>query len=108
MFCFIFRAGTENPADDEHRHQIAVEKSTGGSYVVCVQMYKFVLMVYPVLTGLGRIFRQSFHTRMTAVTVPKKNCNLFRCKNGLESNLSRSPNTYRCIFKLQCEDVHRT
>ena len=32
-FVFVF-LGTENPADDEHREQVAVEKETGGSYVV--------------------------------------------------------------------------
>ena len=70
MLCLIFHTGTENPADDEHRHQIAVEKSTGGSYVVCVQIDKFLLMAYPhrTLTGLGTIFRQSFHTGMAVVT----------------------------------------
>lgn len=27
-------SGTENPADDESRQEVAVEKETGGSYVV--------------------------------------------------------------------------
>ena len=27
-------SGTENPADDESRERVAVEKETGGSYVV--------------------------------------------------------------------------
>ena len=40
MFIFIlmalFISGTENPADDESRERVAVEKETGGSYVVNV------------------------------------------------------------------------
>ena len=38
MVIFILMAflisGTENPADDESRERVAVEKETGGSYVV--------------------------------------------------------------------------
>ena len=30
----LFISGTENPADDESRERVAVEKETGGSYVV--------------------------------------------------------------------------
>ena len=35
-----FCTGTENPADEEHRQQVAVEKATGGSYVVSFHLFK--------------------------------------------------------------------
>ena len=33
---FVFNEGTENAADEDDRREIAVEKPTGGSYVVRV------------------------------------------------------------------------
>ena len=37
--------GTENPADDESREAVAVQKSTGGSYVIAqkwIHDHKFI------------------------------------------------------------------
>ena len=45
---FLYVTGTENAADEDDRREIAVEKETGGSYVVCHCYSKenVILIVY--------------------------------------------------------------